>query len=65
MATLRVAFLSDCRRVCVLVCQPTRTANTGINGSVTPMTTAEIQSAAATRATTATGTANASTSCGR
>ena len=36
---------------------PMRTANTGISGSVTAMTTAEIQSAAATRASTATGTA--------
>ena len=40
-----------CRRVCALVCQPTSTAKTGMSGSVTAMTTAEIQSVIATRAT--------------
>ena len=40
-------------------------ANTGISGRVRPMTTAEIQSANPTRISTATGTMQASTSCGR
>ena len=60
-----VASSRHWRCVLALVCSPTRTANTGISGSVTAMTTAEIQSAAATRATTATGTTTASTSWGR
>ena len=42
-----------------------RTANSGMSGSVTPMTTPDIQSAAATLASTASGTKQASTSCGR
>ena len=61
----KVTSSRHCRWVRALVCQPTKTANTGISGSVTAITTAEIQSAAATRASTATGTATASTNCGR
>ena len=60
-----VASSRHCRRVLAFVCQPTSTANTGMSGSVTAMMTAEIQSAAATRTSTAMGTTTASTSCGR
>ena len=54
-----------CRWVWALVCNPISTAKTGINGSVAPMITAEIQSANATLTSTASGTATASTSWGR
>ena len=60
----RVASSRHCRCVRALVCQPTSTANSGISGSVTAMMSAEIQSAAATRASTAMGTATARISCG-
>ena len=53
------------RRVCALVCRPTRAANSGISGSVTAITTPEIQSAAVTVTSTAAGTRTDSTSCGR
>ena len=53
------------RWVWARVCSPISTAKTGISGSVTAITTAEIQSASPTRISTATGTRKASTSWGR
>ena len=53
------------RRVCALVCRPARAAKAGISGSVTAITTPEIQSTAVTVASTAAGTSTDSTSCGR
>ena len=47
------------------MCHPIKIANTGISGSVIAMITAEIQSANATLASTASGTTTASTSRGR
>ena len=54
-----------CRSVWARVCSPISTPNTGMIGSVTAITSAEIQSASPTRISTATGTRQASTSCGR
>ena len=58
---------SNChwRCVCARVCHPMRIPNSGISGSVTAMMTAEIQSANATRASTASGMVTPSTRRGR
>ena len=57
--------VSHCRRVRASVALPTSTMNTGIRGRVSTIVTVATQSSVTMRASTATGTTTASTSCGR